>query len=100
MLPNTRYIYDFLTDKYGLKPIDTIQTLSSGLIVYPKDYFSPLNSATGELKLTANTYAIHHYNNSWISLPGRIKRKLRMIITRLIGEDNKENIRRLLRKNQ
>lgn len=38
----------------------------SGVVVYPPEYFCPMNYETGELIITNNTYSIHHYSGSWI----------------------------------
>ena len=40
-----------------------------GLTIYPSDYLCPMDSLTGEIHLTNNTFAIHHYTMSWISRP-------------------------------
>lgn len=37
------------------------------LLVYPPEYFCPKNFYTGHLKITRNTYSIHHYDSSWFS---------------------------------
>lgn len=36
-----------------------------GLKIYPVEYFNPLDSLTGKLKITNNTYSIHWYMASW-----------------------------------
>ena len=33
----------------------------------PKDYLCPKNSKTGEMFITENTLAIHHFDGSWLS---------------------------------
>lgn len=48
----------------GLLPSNEIQVVS-GVWIYPADYFNPLDSLTGKLKLTENTRSIHWYMNSW-----------------------------------
>lgn len=48
----------------GLKSTAKIQEVA-GVWIYPADYFNPLDSLTGKLKLTANTRSIHWYMNSW-----------------------------------
>lgn len=35
------------------------------VVVYPPEYFCPLNYETGEKHITDNTYSIHLYNSSW-----------------------------------
>lgn len=48
----------------GMLPTNEIQVVS-GVWIYPADYFNPLDSLTGKLKLTDNTRSIHWYMNSW-----------------------------------
>lgn len=36
------------------------------LIVYPKDFFCAKDYISGSVKATSNTYAIHHFNSSWL----------------------------------
>ena len=48
----------------GLKATNNIQEIA-GIWIYPADYFNPLDSLTGKLKLTDNTRSIHWYMNSW-----------------------------------
>lgn len=38
----------------------------SGLLVYPEEYFCPLNCYTNEKQITENTRTIHHYMASWV----------------------------------
>lgn len=48
----------------GLQRTDEIQQVA-GVWIYPADYFNPLDSLTGKLKITENTRSIHWYMNSW-----------------------------------
>ena len=34
--------------------------------IYPAEYFSPKNVVTGIIRITENTYTIHHYDASWL----------------------------------
>jgi hypothetical protein len=34
--------------------------------IYPPEYFSPKDVATGIVRITENTYTIHHYDASWL----------------------------------
>lgn len=52
--------------KYGLTRDNTKQTVK-GMTLLPKDYLCPKNSKTGEIELTDNTIAIHHFDGSWLS---------------------------------
>ena len=51
--------------KYGFTAENKIQTIK-GITIYPVDYFNPKNPKTGELKITSNTYSIHHFDASWL----------------------------------
>ena len=42
--------------------------------LYPADYFCPKQWHTNEILLTNNTYAIHHFTGTWLSLRSRIYR--------------------------
>lgn len=48
----------------GLKEAVSIQNIM-GLKIYPVEYFNPLDSLTGRLRKTTNTYSIHWYMASW-----------------------------------
>jgi hypothetical protein len=70
-----------LLKNYGLKIAalrDNITTVIDGaLTLFPYEYFSPdsLN-----LRITKNTYTVHHYNNSWTTPAFRIRSKIFRII--------------------
>lgn len=50
--------------KYGLQLNNSIQTIK-GFTLLPYDYLCPKNFETGELKITENTFCIHHFDGSW-----------------------------------
>ena len=53
--------------KYGFNlEIDEPVNLG-GAMVYPPEYFCPFERKINELKITKNTYSIHHYDSSWIT---------------------------------
>lgn len=49
---------------FGLLPDNKKQKVGD-FIVYPKEYFCPLDYDSGKLNITDNTYSIHHYGYSW-----------------------------------
>lgn len=49
----------------GLKQDNTYQDFPNLVTFYPKDYFCPIDQVTKRLKLTENTYTIHHFSGSW-----------------------------------
>lgn len=50
----------------GLRDVNEVQTLDD-LTIYPVDYFNPKDYFTGEIVLTNNTRAIHHFSMSWVN---------------------------------
>lgn len=57
--------------KHGFTDKNEIQEVD-GIVIYPTEYFCPVNPSTGELKITENTYTIHHYAATW-TIPLRKK---------------------------
>lgn len=51
--------------RHGLRNEDCIQTIA-GIKIYPSEYFSPKNTKTQKLTITANSYTIHHFDASWV----------------------------------
>ena len=58
------FVTNILKEK-GLACKPGIQEVA-GVTLYPKEYFCPMNYFTGELKITENTYSIHHFGESWV----------------------------------
>ena len=56
------------------------------LEIFPMDYFSPKNTRTLVLKITENTYSIHHFNGSWHSLAQQKHVALRTKLCKVLGE--------------
>lgn len=52
----------------GLEASNEIQQVA-GTWIYPKDYFNPLDDATGILNTTENTRSIHWYSKTWCDKP-------------------------------
>ena len=59
------------------------EQLVAGIHVYPADYFNPLDSVTGKLTKTANTYSIHWYSMSWLPKRTQIRAKVGRIWRRI-----------------
>lgn len=64
--PCPYYTTELLKEK-GLKfPIRKVTKLDN-IIIYPNDYFNPYDWASEKMRITQNTYSIHHYTASWMS---------------------------------
>ena len=55
----------------------------AGIHVYPADYFNPVDSTTGKLTKTENTYSIHWYSMSWLPKKTQIRAKLGRVWRRM-----------------
>ena len=64
---------------HGLVKEDHVQEVK-GVMVYPKEYFCPKDYLTGKMKITDNTYSIHHYDGSWRSTKSKIKHRIFMVL--------------------
>lgn len=68
-------------ERFGLVRNGQEQVVA-GIHVYPADWFNPLDSVTGRLSKTENTYTIHWYSMSWLPKRTQIKAKLGRMIRR------------------
>lgn len=59
------------------------EQIVAGIHVYPDDYFNPMDSATGKLTKTENTYSIHWYSMSWMPRCKQIRAKIGRVIRRM-----------------
>lgn len=55
------------------------------VLVLPDCYFSPKIFDSREVLITPETYAIHHYQNSWFSHKAKIYYRTRSLLIRLLG---------------
>ena len=49
-----------------------------GFLFFPIEYFCPKDSFSGEINLTHNTYAIHHFEGSWVDIGTALIKKSRL----------------------
>lgn len=66
---NTYSMVPMVTDlliKHGLKRDGTLQKVE-GMIIYPSEYFCPMDPTTGIMEKTSNTVSIHWYDSSWMN---------------------------------
>lgn len=70
----------------GLLMDGSMQKISD-VTIYPADYFCPMDSLTGKITLTENTFTIHHYTMSWMNKTTqwrvKIMRKVRRLCSNL-----------------
>ena len=83
MTTNTVSITNTLKEM-GFTPTGTFQEYE-GFAIYPRDYFCPLDDATGQLLKTINTATIHWFNKSWLPEKQRLRSKITRVLHRLFG---------------
>ena len=66
----------------GLKQDNTFQDFPDLVTFYPKDYFCPKSHADGKIRLSENSYTIHHFAGSWVPA---YRRKIRSIVLKIGG---------------
>lgn len=70
--------------KEGLVLNNTLQKVGNTM-VYPSEYFNPIDVDTRELKITANTYSIHHYAASWYGDKELYQNKAKKILSKIMS---------------
>ena len=79
---NQKTIVTYTTEmlyEQGLVNKHMIQKIA-GFTIYPEEYFCPMDSQSGDIRITEKTYAIHHYSASWHSASEKLKKKILKIL--------------------
>ncbi len=84
---------DITIREFGLKLDQRLQRLMNSVVIYPQEYFSPINWKDRIIKKTENTYAIHYFSGSWISKEERTKyitlrKQAGLLIKNILGTKN------------
>lgn len=72
--------------KYGFIPNGKFQVVE-GFALYPSEYFCPKNPQDKTLRITENSYTIHHFDGSWISLEEKKRTNFRKKVEKAIGKN-------------
>ena len=101
--------------QYGYVEENKMQTVA-GFTIYPTEYFSPMVMENAKLKVTKNTYSVHHYSLSWTPKENQIRRKKALrelkfreavyhirvfpntVLKTLLGSSNYERLKERLKK--
>ena len=90
LIPNTWSFTKYFENK-GLKRNNLEQNVA-GVEIYPSDFFCPIDWEYGEKIITENTYAIHHFDGSWMK-PSKTK-----AMARYLGVKRTRQLKSILRK--
>jgi hypothetical protein len=96
VLTNVAIITKILEDK-GLKTNGQYQEISGIGVFYPQTYFSPYDYINCQTFITEKTYTIHHFYKSWLPLKARLKGKVKLVLSKLIGGHNIARLRKIYR---
>lgn len=84
-----RILTDYLLRKCGLEIKDCIQRLNNGIVIYPTDYFDPINPRKlfgNKLEMTDNTIGIHHCAASWVPMKKKVLMFLSIVSRNVFGD--------------
>lgn len=79
---NTMIMAEILREKYSIYPSEKIQDMG-WIVIYPETYFTAYDAQTMRPKVTKDTYAIHHFDASWLSVNRKFKRTVKTFLKRL-----------------
>lgn len=96
-LTNVAIITEILKNM-GLKTNGEYQEIEGIGTFYPQTYFSPYDYINCRKFITRNTYAMHHFYKSWLPPKARIKSKIKLTLSKIIGGDNIAKIRGYVRR--
>lgn len=83
-IPNTLIITKMMIAK-GFVMNNSFQEIKDYVTFYPNDYFCPKSYKTGMIKLTGNSYCIHHFAKSWIRIDRRLRNIIKMKLMNIFG---------------
>lgn len=72
---NGKTVVDYTTEilkRHGFRGSGEIEKIQN-IVIYPTEYFCPMDSLSGRINISENTYSIHHYTASWQSNYDRFK---------------------------
>lgn len=82
--------------RHGLKNENyKIQNIE-GVMVFPREYFAPLDYTSGNLNITEKTYSIHEYGMSWLTKDEQKWHFLEQKLQNKIGKKYANRIVRIL----
>lgn len=75
-----------ILNKNGIEILDAGVLKSSGILIYPREYFCPKDYITGEMNITDKTKSIHHYSATWVgnkrTFVDKVIKRLKFILIR------------------
>lgn len=85
LTPSPIIVTNYLNSKGYTFPTGEISHIDM-FTVFPEEYFCPQNYLTGKIKITENTFSIHHYHASWQTNSEKEALKIYLYCTKLFGK--------------
>jgi mannosyltransferase OCH1-like enzyme len=82
--------------KIGLVTNGEYQELKDYGVFYPQTYFSPYDYINCQSCKTNQTYCMHYYYKSWLPFKTRLKGKIKLSLSKVIGGHNIARLRKIL----
>lgn len=83
---------DIFVKKFNGLPNINNKVIINDYIIYPNEYFCPMDLDTRKIYLTDNTIGIHWFGGSWLSKSRRFKDFIKVIINRVFGTEKATKI--------
>lgn len=75
--------------KFGMKQENVLQNIANTMI-YPTEYFCPMDFTTGKINITNNTVSIHWYDSSWLDKDTKriyeMKKKIKSKLPKILAK--------------
>ena len=71
-----------------------VQEEEGNVVVYPTDYFSPIDFETKRIRITNNIYSIHHFSGTWLPKYRQLESKF----WKALGLRDRQILYKLMRK--
>lgn len=81
---NVKVITEMTSQKYNLSLDGKKKKFGTNMILLPFDYLCAKDLDTGEVKITENTFTVHHFSGSWLSDEDRYANQLKSEIAYIL----------------
>ena len=82
----------------GLIANNEYQILENGIVIYPKEYFSPYEYGYGVYQYTDNTICVHHFEVSWLPKRTKYFRIIKKYLCKIIGYERTKKLRNIFKR--
>lgn len=82
---NVEVITHLTSQKYGLVFDGEKKTFGNNMVLLPFDYLCAKDMNTGKVKVTDNTFTIHHFTGSWFTKHEQTIRKFYKVVNSIFG---------------